>query len=420
MHGLFILVGKTFRDSQQTVSDGGGFGQGGWIAQVVEAAVKLLPKRNRLVQRVADQGRRQWCHTQIIQRCLECSAQCLQLGQMLGHGVQRQKKAQLGDPLRHHALAAGDVQDVQACHQPGGLQKPGQVLGIRQHPFGVTIQRAKCFGLWRCLRYCADIRPACRNPVHKITVALSHDRLAKDAKVRFDPQRTFGHDLQGSVRGMAFDHLRIVQHDALRQHPQLTAAVHRLTRTGHVDDTLRNHTDPLTRLHGKVAQKFKGLILGHLARPHQHALGPVHDLALFKPLGQAAQFVFDPLLMAEPGAGQLDDRRQPVSGIAVHDIGMDIAVAGPDDLGAVVVCGEQHECAGRKGAKHARGLEQRVRRRKRGGNHHVRRAADHCADQIFRFGRLGNDLQPGILQVVPKVIGIQRRFSGHQGFVQRA
>ena len=133
---------------------------------------------------------------------------------------------------------------------------------------------------------------------------------------------------------------RIQLHQPLRQHAELSGPVHRVGVVGGGDHLARHLADAPVAVHGGGAQHLERLRLGHLAGPHQDALGPVDELALVEAAAQVGEVAAQPRLGGEAGPGDLDHGPQPLRRVAVDDVGVDARADGALDLGRVRVLGE--------------------------------------------------------------------------------
>ena len=215
---------------------------------------------------------------------------------------------------------------------------------------------------------------------------------------------------------------------ALRPHAQLARAVDCLAGPRHLDHALRHHAQALPGAHGQAAQQLKRFVLGDPARAHQHACGAVPPFARFEALRQTAEFAFQQWLVPKSRPRHLDDRQQPVLGMAIDPIGVDAGVAGALDLLRIAVRREHDERARRQRVQQARRLDQHCRRADRGGHHEVGAVLHHevgsvphrGAGQAGRVIGFGNHIDASVQQAFAQAVGRQRCLGGHQGSVPGA
>ena len=160
----------------------------------------------------------------------------------------------------------------------------------------------------------------------------------------------------GSSRRSAYSLTR--RCDSMRQ---LAGAVHGVGVVGGGDHLARHLADAPVAVHGGGAQDRERLRLGHLAGPHQDALGAVDELALVEAAAQVGEVAAQPRLGGEAGAGDLDDGAQPLRRVAVDDVGVDARADGALDLGRVRVWVKTTTGRGSATARRE-GVEQRRRR----------------------------------------------------------
>ncbi len=179
---------------------------------------------------------------------------------------------------------------------------------------------------------------------------------------------------------------RTLQHlqrdQSLRQHAQLTAAVHIFCKAGRLHDVLRHLAQPLVGVHGGGAQDVEGVVVRQVLGLHQDALGALHQLALFKAGREVCQGLGLGLLLAKAGLGQVDQCAQALCAIAIDHIAVDARHNGAVHMGYVGIGGEHDDGAG-CGLRNGLGrLEQCIVWRRHIANEHIWCMAHHFLQQL--------------------------------------
>ena len=185
----------------------------------------------------------------------------------------------------------------------------------------------------------------------------------------------------------------------LRQHAQLAGAVHILRETGRMDDVPRHLAQALVAVHRSGAQDLERIVVGHLARAHQDALGTVHHLALLEAAAHVEHFSTQGLLAVEAGARQMDQRAQALRAIAVDDIGMNPHLHGAHDLVGIAIAGENNDGARRSLGNDLQRPEQLFTGQRVVTNHQVGGLAKHLLHQFAAPFGTAKDLDTDRFQV---------------------
>ncbi len=374
--------------------------------------------RSASVEQGADLAGAERDRAQVGERLLEGLGGPRQLGACRAGRVAVEDQAEqrlLGVALRQHALAPGDVDDVQRRHQPRGLEPARQLLGLvaaaarpRRRARPARRRRARA-------RRAAAPRPTRRDGVEQVAEGRLRQAPRERGDVGVDlPRRVV--DLLGVRRRAAVEEAQRARLDEpLRQHAQLAGPVDGVGVVGRGDHLARDLADALVAVHRGGAQDSERFLLRDLARPHQDALGAIDELSLVEAARHLGELAAHAVLVLEARAGDVEHGAQPLGRVAVDDVRVDAGGQRTLDLRRLGVVGEHDDRAGRGLGEQRESGEQRLVGRDLVADDDVRRGAHRLAHQIVARRR-GENANAGRRQVRGEVdVGRRRALDDQRG-----